>query len=156
MSNFAVTLLQQAHLSGAAELEKLCFSDPWSEESLSILIRQGGIGIAALAENGAVIGYGGMLTVLDEGQITNIAVHPDFRRQGVGRAVLCALIAQAQKQDISRLSLEVRASNTSAQSLYLQQGFETVGVRKRFYSHPTEDGLVMVRADRSDTEPNRT
>lgn len=146
MNDFQVVLLQSEHLCGAAELERLCFSDPWSEDALGILTRSGAFGAVALTEDGQVIGYGGMLTVLDEGQITNIAVHPSHRRKGVGRALLSALLDHAKKQGVLQFSLEVRASNVSAQSLYLQQGFQIAGTRKRFYSHPTEDGLVMVRS----------
>ena len=145
MNDFQVVLLQSEHIAQAAQLERLCFSDPWSEDALGILTRSGGLGTAAVANDGRVIGYGGMITVLDEGQITNIAVHPDFRRRGVGRAVLSALMDFANARGVRQFSLEVRSSNVSAQSLYLQQGFEIAGTRKNFYTHPTEDGLVMVR-----------
>ena len=147
MNRFHVTLLRPEHLREVAELEALCFGDPWSEDALKILTQAGGFGMAAITEDGRAVGYGGMLTVLDEGQITNIAVHPDFRRQGMGREILSAMIVHAQSLGVTRLSLEVRSSNVGAQTLYLQQGFEIAGTRKHFYSHPTEDGLVMVRED---------
>lgn len=145
MTDFHTVPLQNAHLSAIAELEKICFAEPWSERALTMLTQSGNFGIAALTHEGRLIGYGGMLTVLDEGQITNIAVHPAFRRMGVGKAVLSAIVSQAEQQGITEVSLEVRVSNLAAKELYLQMGFEIAGVRKRFYSHPTEDGLVMVK-----------
>ena len=151
MNHFHVTILRSEHLCRAAELEALCFSDPWSEDALKILTQAGGLGVIALTDSGRAVGYGGMLTVLDEGQITNIAVHPDFRRQGVGREILSALMEQAKLRGVTQFSLEVRSSNVGAQALYLQQGFTIAGTRKHFYSHPTEDGLVMVRTDPSET-----
>lgn len=145
MTAFHITLLQPAHLPSVAELELLCFAQPWSETALSILTRSGGFGIVALTDDFRLVGYGGMVTVLDEGQITNIAVHPEFRRLGVGREILSALIAHAESHGIAQISLEVRVSNHAARELYLQQEFRVEGTRRRFYSHPVEDGLVMVR-----------
>lgn len=150
MNHFHVTLLCLEHLDEVAEIEALCFSDPWSADALKILTREGGFGMVALTEDGRAVGYGGMLTVLDEGQITNIAVHPDFRRLGIARDLLSAMLAHGRSLGVTQFSLEVRSSNVGAQALYLQQGFEIAGTRKRFYSHPTEDGLVMVRADAPD------
>ena len=145
MNDVHSVLLQAFHLPAVAELETLCFAQPWSENALTMLTQSGNFGIVALTHEGRLIGYGGMLTVLDEGQITNIAVHPEFRRMGVGKAVLSAMISQAEQQGITEISLEVRVSNLAAKELYLQVGFEIAGVRKHFYSHPTEDGLVMVK-----------
>ncbi len=145
MSSFHVAPLEACHLPQAAELERLCFSEPWSEKALSILTEPNGIGIAALTDDGRLVGYCGMLTVLDEGQITNVAVHPDFRRMGIGNALLEALLPEAKTRSVAQISLEVRESNTAAKELYLRHGFSVAGIRKRFYSHPAEDGLVMVR-----------
>ena len=145
MSAFHITRLEDCHLSQAAELERLCFTQPWSESSLAILTQQNGVGIAALTDGGKLVGYCGMLTVLDEGQITNVAVHPEFRRMGIGTALLNRLLEEANALGVTQISLEVRESNVAAKALYLRHGFTAAGVRKRFYSHPTEDGLVMVR-----------
>lgn len=145
MRAFHITRLEDCHLSQAAELEQLCFTQPWSESSLAILTQQNGVGIAALTDGGKLVGYCGMLTVLDEGQITNVAVHPEFRRMGIGTALLNRLLEEANALGVTQISLEVRESNSAAKALYLRHGFTVAGVRKRFYSHPTEDGLVMVR-----------
>ncbi|MBR7098586.1 MAG: ribosomal protein S18-alanine N-acetyltransferase [Clostridia bacterium] len=145
MTPYEVTLLQAAHLAQVAELERLCFSEPWSERSLAILTQDGGFGVAAITQEGKVIGYGGMVTVLDEGQITNIAVHPSHRRMGIGASVLASLTRESARRGITLLSLEVRASNHAAKELYLGQGFTVAGTRKGFYRHPVEDALVMIK-----------
>lgn len=137
-----------AHLEGCAELEKLCFHEPWSAKSLELLCNDG-IGVGYLTTSGTgvtdtiVTAYGGMLITVDEGQITNIAVHPDYRRQGLGDAVVKALLRHAKSARLSSVSLEVRASNAAAIALYKNNGFREVGRRKGFYTKPSEDALIM-------------
>jgi ribosomal-protein-alanine N-acetyltransferase len=144
--SFTVKKLSSEYLCGAAELEKLCFSAPWSEDSLAILCKEGGVGYAAIGENdGTVLAYGGMLTVLDEGQITNIATHPEYRRRGLGEAVVRALIEYGKQNGINVISLEVRESNALAISLYEKFGFFVAGKRKNFYTNPRENALVMIK-----------
>ena len=137
-----------AHLEGAAALEKLCFHQPWSATSLELLTKDGiGVGYlctASAAPDAMVTAYGGMLITVDEGQITNIAVHPDHRRKGYGAAITRALLRHAKDAKLESVSLEVRASNTAAIELYKQAGFTEAGRRKGFYTKPTEDALVMV------------
>lgn len=142
-----------AHLAGAANLEKLCFPQPWSETSLELLTREGiGVGYlctakaakAAHAGNEEIVtAYGGMLIAVDEGQITNVAVHPDHRREGLGTAIVRALLDHAKGERLGSVSLEVRASNAAAIALYRRMGFEEVGRRRAFYTKPTEDALIM-------------
>ena len=139
-----------AHLNGAAELEKLCFSSPWSATSLELLTNDGiGVGYLLTVPNApgaepTVAAYGGMLITVDEGQITNVAVHPDHRRKGFGAAIVHALLRHAKDARLESVSLEVRASNTAAIELYKRAGFAEAGRRKGFYTKPTEDALVMV------------
>ncbi len=139
-----------AHLEGAAALEKMCFSSPWSAQSLELLTNDG-IGVGYLLQAGgspaaeaAVIAYGGMLITVDEGQITNIAVHPEHRREGLGYAIVQALLRHAKDSRLESVSLEVRVSNTAAIELYRKVGFVEAGRRKGFYQKPTEDALVMI------------
>ena len=139
-----------AHLEGAAALEKLCFASPWSAQSLELLTNEG-IGVGYLCLTSAapntepvVTAYGGMLVTVDEGQITNIAVHPDHRRKGLGTAIVRSLLRHAKDAKLDSVSLEVRASNTAAINLYKEAGFVEMGRRKGFYQKPTEDALVMV------------
>lgn len=139
-----------AHLQGAAELEKLCFSSPWSAQSLELLTNDGiGVGYLCLASSApesepVVAAYGGMLITVDEGQITNVAVHPDHRRKGYGAAIVRSLLRHAKDAKLDSVSLEVRVSNTAAINLYKAAGFVEMGRRKAFYQKPTEDALVMV------------
>ena len=135
-------LLGAEHTDGVAELERLCFSEPWSAQSLLLLTRDGNFGVVALLD-GRVAAYGGMTCCLDEGSVTNIAVHPNFRRQGLGREILYAMLAEAEKRGIRSVFLEVRVSNEAAKGLYLSSGFSEIGRRKNFYRAPVEDGLAM-------------
>ncbi len=136
-----------AHLNGAAALERACFAQPWSANSLELLTREGiGVGYLCTAKEGEgeiVTAYGGMLITVDEGQITNIAVHPDHRWEGLGTAIVRALMRHAKNEHLASITLEVRASNAAAIALYRQAGFVEVGRRKGFYTKPTEDALVM-------------
>ena len=134
--------LHAAMLPAVAELEQAVFPHPWSEQALSLLCGQEAFGFA-VTDGARVMAYGGMLTVLDEGQITNIATHPDHRRNGYAAAVLEALLAEARLRRLSFVTLEVRESNVPAISLYQKHGFETVGRRPRFYTQPVEAALLM-------------
>ena len=139
--------LSPAHLSGVATLERLCFPhEPWSEQALLVLCREHGTGFVALSEDGTPLAYVGMTYAADEGSITNVATHPTARRQGLGRAVVKALLRQASALGLAFVYLEVRPSNEAAIALYQSLGFETVGRRKNFYRHPTEDALLMQAA----------
>ena len=136
------------HLSALEMLERDVFAHPWSAKALSILCTD--TAFAFLCEqDGAVLAYGGMLTVLDEGQITNIATAPGARRRGCGAAVMEALLGEARARGLSTVTLEVRVSNLPAISLYEKFGFHAVGKRKNFYSAPVEDALLM-QCDLSD------
>ena len=138
--------IERAHLSQIAELEALCFSEPWSEKSLELLLGELATGFACIRE-GHVLAYGGMLIAPDEGQITNVAVHPDARRGGLGRAIVDALIEEALERGLEQISLEVRESNLAAVTLYEKAGFTVAGKRKNFYRRPTEDALVMLNTN---------
>ena len=138
-----VERMTEAHLDGVAELEELCFGEPWSRESLRLLLTDQAIGFVCVM-NGRVAAYGGMLLALDEGQITNVAVHPEFRRIGLGKKIVDALIGEARQRALTQIALEVRCSNEAAISLYERAGFTRAGVRKRFYRNPTEDAFVML------------
>lgn len=142
-SHACVQRVKEEHLSQIAALERACFAEPWSEQSLSLLLGQTAIGFA-VSENGKAVAYGGMMTVLDEGQITNVAVDPESRRRGYGRAVMNALLGYAKEHGILTVTLEVRASNEAALALYRGLGFEECGRRPHFYRLPTEDAVLLV------------
>ena len=127
-------------------IEQESFSVPWTEPMLRMLL-QPDSHICLTAEDGAgrVVGYVGMLYVLDEGYIANVAVQPACRRQGVATALLAALEARARSLRLSFLTLEVRAGNTAAAALYEKLGYRVVGRRKDYYEKPREDAVLMTR-----------
>ena len=135
--------LRAEHLPGIAELEALCFSAPWSENALKLLLGPDAIGMV-YTEDGHVLAYGGMMLAPDEGQILNLAVHPDRRRTGLGRRILNGLLAEAVARNLGQVALEVRVSNTAAISLYTAAGFSIEGRRPHFYKQPAEDAFVML------------
>ena len=133
----------QCHVPQIAELEKLCFNDPWSENSIASELdnRLSCWLIASDVEK--VVGYVGSQTVLGETDMMNIAVHPDYRKQGVATDLINALIEALKERNSHSLMLEVRSSNEPAKSLYLKMGFEVVGIRKNYYRNPREDALIL-------------
>ena len=124
-----------------AELEKCCFSDPWSEASIASEL-ENPLSLWLVEErDGVVAGYIGSQTVPPESDVMNVAVSPAFRRQGIGRSLLCALMERLQGME--SLTLEVRASNAPAIALYTQLGFQQVGRRPGYYIQPREDALIL-------------
>ncbi|NTV89549.1 MAG: ribosomal protein S18-alanine N-acetyltransferase [Clostridiales bacterium] len=125
-------------------VEELSFKIPWSRESFEEEIQVNELAIYLEAKAGArVIGYAGLWKVFDEGHITNIAVHPEFRKSGVGSALLEALIKRAAEAGIAAMTLEVRKSNIPARSLYAKYGFTEAGIRKGYYADNNEDAIIM-------------
>ena len=131
------------HVSQVAELEKICFSDPWSEKSVaSELTNPLSLWLVAV-EGERVAGYVGSQSVMGESDMMNVAVHPDFRRQGVAELLVKELVAALAEKGNYCLTLEVRASNTPAISLYEKLGFSRIGLRKNYYRNPKEDALIL-------------
>ena len=145
MSEYQILPIAREHLSDVAELERLCFAQPWSEDALGLLLTDAALGLV-VTQNGRAVAYVGMMSVLDEGQITNVAVHPDHRRRGLGAMLMTALDEAARERDLVEISLEVRVSNLGAITLYERSGYATVGRRPHFYSNPREDALVMMKS----------
>lgn len=134
------------HLDEVAELERICFSTPWSRNMLAEeLDNMLSAFLVALDDRDKVVGYAGVQVILDEGYITNIAVRPECRRQGVAAKLLQVFLDFAKSNQLSFLTLEVRASNYDAIALYGSRGFRSVGRRKNYYEHPREDALIMTR-----------
>ena len=134
------------HLGEVAELERICFSMPWSRKMLAEELDNAlSAFLVALDDEGRVAGYAGLQVVLDEGYITNVAVRPDCRRRGVAGKLLQVFLDFAQGNRLAFLTLEVRASNYDAIALYGSRGFRSVGQRKNYYEHPKEDALIMTR-----------
>lgn len=142
--NVTVSQIEHRHIKEIARLEKECFSTPWSEQTIEDAFKTGTRFFVAQKDN-SVLGYVGISAILDEGYITNVAVFPEARQQGVASALLNSLFKFAKENSLSFISLEVRESNNAAISLYQKFGFKTEGKRKNFYSAPQEDALIMTK-----------
>lgn len=142
-SDVKIRTANASDIPAIARLEKLCFSAPWSEDALrETMAREQALFLVAEA-CGEVRGYIGSYYVLDEGYITNVATDPEYRRRGIGRALVTELAERGRALSLSFWTLEVRVSNESAIALYKSMGFESVGRRPRFYSDPCEDAELM-------------
>lgn len=134
------------YLDEIAELEQICFSTPWSRNMLAEELDNAcSAFLVALDDAGHVAGYAGLQVILDEGYITNVAVRPECRRQGVAGQLLAVFLNFARGNHLAFLTLEVRASNYGAIALYGGLGFRSVGRRKNYYEHPREDAIIMTK-----------
>lgn len=140
-----IVKMQAKHIEDLAAIEKLCFSKPWSYEALAEELSNP-LAVFFVAEyDGKAVAYAGMHHIIDEGYITNIAVHPDWRRRGLATRLIQTLDGYASENDLALLTLEVRCSNEAAIGIYKREGFDEEGVRKGFYEFPKEDGLIMTK-----------
>ena len=135
--------MQETHIAQIAALEKRCFSDPWSEASVRSELTNPLSYWLVAEEDGKLIGYVGSQSVAPEADVMNLAVAPEWRNKGIGRALMTALIAQLHSRGITALFLEVRVGNTPAQNLYRSLGFVEAGRRPKYYVNPTEDALIL-------------
>ena len=135
--------MSENHVAQVAALEKLCFSDPWSENSVASELKNALALWLVAVENDTVAGYVGSQTVMGETDMMNVAVHPDYRRQGIAEALVADLIEKLKEQERHCLTLEVRSSNLPAQKLYEKMGFQQVGCRRGYYRNPKEDALIL-------------
>ena len=150
--------MKPSDVKQVAAIEEQCFSVPWSEQSfLDSIAREDTIFLVAeISEetkqplfesseegSGRIAGYIGMYTSYGEGEITNVAVSPEYRNQGIGNHLVTAMQSAGKEQNLERMVLEVRVSNERALSLYKRKGFVKLGIRKNFYEKPTEDAIIM-------------
>ncbi len=135
--------MNESHVAAVAELERICFSDPWSENSVASELKNPLAFWLVAQEDDQLAGYIGSQTVCNETDMMNVAVHPDFRRRGIAEALVNALLAELKAMESTCLTLEVRASNLPAISLYEKLGFEEIGRRKNYYRNPKEDALIL-------------
>ena len=135
--------MKEDHVAQVAALERQCFADPWSEGSIASEL-DNPLSLWLVAEqDGAVCGYVGSQTVLDETDMMNIAVHPDCRRHGIAAALIDELIVRLKERGSHILRLEVRVSNAPAIALYDSLGFTQLGLRKNYYRNPKENALIL-------------
>lgn len=140
---FRIVDVSAEHITQIEEIERKCFSRPWTVGQLRSQMRDAQHEFIAAVYDGRVLGYVGLMYVLDEGYISNVAVHPEARRQGIGDALIDALAAKAEELELAFLTLEVRESNAPAIALYNKHGFHPVGKRKNYYDAPKEDAVLM-------------
>ena len=136
--------MNDRHIDDITEIEKRCFSRPWTKESIASA-KENGTSFFVFESQGKAVGYVGISAVLDEGYITNIAVLPEYRNKGVASSLLKRLDSFAIEKALAFISLEVRKSNNTAISLYEKFGYKTEGCRKSFYDDPREDALIMTK-----------
>lgn len=143
MTDVTVERMNSFNILGVKEISDLSFSSPWSLLSMEKeLINKNAIYIVVKLGS-KVVAFGGMWIIFDEGHITNIAVHPDFRRNNFGDIVVENLIKIAKDKNMASLTLEVRSSNIVAINLYKKHNFSVEGIRKNYYQSPREDGYIM-------------
>ena len=143
---FSVCDVRPEHIPQIEELEKRCFSMPWPADLLRSQMKDAQHEfIAALDADEKVLGYVGMMYVLDEGYISNVAVAPEYRRQGIADTLIGRLEELCLAHALAFVSLEVRAGNVPAITLYEKHGFRRVGLRKNYYERPREDALIMTK-----------
>ena len=135
--------MSEEHVPQVAELEKICFSDPWSEKSVAYELTNPLSCWLVAVEDGRVAGYIGSQTVMGESDMMNVAVHPDYRRRGIAERLVNGLVEALKAFESHCLTLEVRESNDSARDLYAKLGFFQAGLRKNYYRNPKEDALIL-------------
>ena len=143
MSNLEIREFNINDIEELYEVELTSFTDPWSKESFKEELNNEIAHYLVGSINNKVVAYIGAWFILDEAHITNVAVKSDFRRQKIAKQLITAFIVLAKKHQITSITLEVRASNIPAQSLYQQFGFEKQGLRKRYYADNNEDAIIM-------------
>lgn len=140
-----LAFMDESAVKAVAEIEKACFSEPWSEEGIRAELADKTAVFFVAKHDGKIAGYAGMHNVVGECYIANIAVLPEFRRRGIADALISALIKNARENGGEFISLEVRESNSAAIALYEKTGFEKCGIRKNFYSKPCENAAIMTK-----------
>lgn len=144
--------MTQSHIKQVAQIERLCFSHPWSEESINDSFINPCNRFYVSVEENKVAGYIGLSVIIDEGYILNVAVHPDYQGKGIGKALVKTVDDFAIKNNLAFVTLEVRLSNEKAISLYQSFGFTKVGERRDYYSNPKENALLLTKYYNSEKE----
>lgn len=139
-----ISPMTESDLDEVMMIEEVSFLTPWSRSSYLSELQQNNLSLYLVARyNEEVVGYAGIWMILDEGHITNIAVHPNYRNRGIGYRLMREIIKASARFGIRGITLEVRPSNRPAQCLYRKLGFTVHGLRKGYYSDSGEDAIVM-------------
>ena len=143
INNLVIEEMKSDDIDGVFEVEKNCFEDYWSKDSFKKELSNNLAKYLVAKVDGKVVGYVGIWFVVDEGHITNVAVHKDYRGQKIGDRLIDKLVQVCKDNKIVSMTLEVRTSNIVAQNLYKKYGFKMAGVRKEYYSNNKEDAIIM-------------
>jgi len=135
--------MRLADLPAVLAIEVQSFTMPWSEATFRGLLRRSDADLFVAEVNGELVGYTVFWAVLDQGELGNVSVAPNWRNRGIGHQLIDAVLSRASERGVREIYLEVRVSNTGAQQLYDRYGFRQVGRRRNYYLEPTEDALVM-------------
>ncbi|WFD10007.1 ribosomal protein S18-alanine N-acetyltransferase [Tepidibacter hydrothermalis] len=142
-NNIVIRNLQEKDIDDLVEIEELCFKTPWTKHSLQKELKNKLARYKVIEKDSKIVAYAGIWFVVDEGHITNVAVHPDHRGLGHGNQIIEALIDECAKSNIISMTLEVRKSNDTAIKLYKKYGFKLSGIRPGYYTDTQEDALIM-------------
>ena len=140
-----ITKFEKEHLNAVCDIEKSSFSHPWHREYFESELLKENSHMFVCIENNEVIGFSILNTILDEGELLHIAVSTNHRRKGVAKALFEKMFSVAKEKELAFITLEVREGNNNAIALYEYMGFERVGVRKNYYSKPTENAVLMTK-----------
>lgn len=143
MNNVEIFPIEDKYIEGIVNISMLSFPVSWSKTSVEEELDNKFARYVVAVKDNIVVGFGGMWVIIDEGHITNIAVHPEYRRLGIGSMLLEALIDICKLEGCLAMTLEVRKSNFKAQSLYSKYGFLQEGIRKGYYENNKEDAIIM-------------
>lgn len=135
--------MAQEDLSQVSEIESQIFSLPWSEKAFEESLKNSNTLYIVAKEKEEVLGYIGMYISFQEGNITNVAVNPNYRRKKIGQNLICEILERAKQIGVTDVILEVRETNAAAICLYEKMGFEEAGIRKNFYEKPLENAIIM-------------
>lgn len=144
MNEIIITPMEAFHLQAVCEIEAAAFSTPWSQNmfSMSIADADNQSCFVALFDK-KVVGYIVLLHCFEDGELLNIATAPEMRNMGIAKKLMDKMLSFMKEKNVTRILLEVRESNTPAKTLYEKYGFSRIGVRKNYYSKPTENAVVM-------------
>jgi len=145
MKNIKLDILKNEYIDSLIELENLCFSIPWTKQMFAQDVSKTDAYYVVALDGQKVVGYCGLYKVLDQADITNIAVHPDYRKKGLASLMLDNIIKYCTNCTLSFITLEVRQSNQSAINLYKKYGFNEVGLRKNYYADNHENAILMTK-----------
>ena len=143
--DFEIINCDSSHISALSELENRCFGDPWTADALASQLPDQFHSFIAAKSGDTLLGYVCMTHIIDEAEITNVAVDPAYRRHGIASALVREILDRAEKMGMESVMLEVRESNVPAKSLYEMHGFIPYGKRKNYYENPKEDAVLMMK-----------